>query len=131
MRQKSGSEIVQNAAARIKYRGGMRMAGYILAGMLAAFGIFCGFWVLLGHLLPGGSEGFVVCRGSPGFPERYFAQRIVFLTEIGLLRCPLLVVDLGLEERYKDRLRRSGGRIEICTPEELSSRLELERKKLG
>lgn len=106
------------------------MAGCVLVGMLAAFGILCGFWAAIGWLLPGGRGGVVVCRGSSGFLERFFLWRCLFLAETGLLRCSLVVVDLGLEEPDRKWLRQLDGKIEICTPEELSSRLEWERNQL-
>ena len=107
------------------------MAGFVLVGMLAAFGIFCSLWVILGWLLPGGTGGLVVCRGSAGFPEQHFVRRYLFLVETGLLRCRMLVVDRGLEARDRQWLQSLGAGIEICTPEELPSRLELERDRLG
>ncbi|MBP3674014.1 MAG: hypothetical protein J6J18_09330 [Oscillospiraceae bacterium] len=107
------------------------MAGYVLVGMLAAFGIFCSLWVILGWLLPGGKGGVLVCWGNPGFPEKYFVQRYIFLWETGLIRCNLLVVDLGLDESDIMWLRHLSSRIRICTPEELPSGLELERKRIG
>lgn len=106
------------------------MVGYVLVGLFAAFGIFCGLWAILGGLLPGGTGGVVICRGTPGFPERWFVERYLFLLETGLIRWPLILVDQGLEEPERARLERLNGRIEICTLEELSFRLELERNKL-
>ena len=105
------------------------MAGYVLVGTLAAFGIFCGIWAAFGWLLPGGKGGWMVCRGGPGFLERSFIRRYVFLWEMGLVRCGLVVVDQGLSEPDIRWLQNTGGRIEICTLEELPSRLELERKQ--
>ena len=102
-----------------------------MVGMLAAFGLLCCLWVILGWLLPGGTGGAAVCWGSPGFPEKHFVQRYLFLMETGLIRCRLLIVDMGLEEPHRKWLRGFESRIEICTTEELSSRLELERKRFG
>lgn len=103
------------------------MAGWIVIGTLAAFGIFSIIWVIAALLLTDSGGGVMVCRGSPGFPEWLFVGRWLFLNETGLVRCPMIVVDLGLEEQDRQRLSRLGGRVEICTLEELSSRLELER----
>ncbi|MBO4937784.1 MAG: hypothetical protein J6C98_02120 [Oscillospiraceae bacterium] len=107
------------------------MGWYVLSGMLAAFGLFCCFWVILGSILPGSSGGVMLCPGGPGFPERCAVRRYVFLAEAGILRCPLLVVDMGLETRDRQWLEQFAGRIEICTPEEVFPRLELERNGFG
>ena len=71
------------------------MAGFILLGMLAAFGALSGLWALFGWIMPWEGGGIMVCRCFPGMKESFFFKRYVFLREMGLLNCPLLVVDDG------------------------------------
>lgn len=105
------------------------MAGFILLGMLAAFGALSGLWALFGWIMPCEAGGIMVCRCFPGMKESFFIKRYVFLREMGLLNCPLLVVDDGLSpEEQKWLLSKSG--IEICSPEEIASRLEVERNQI-
>lgn len=91
------------------------MAGYVILGTLAAFGAFCAVWAVFGWLLPELKGCILVCIGTP---EEAVLYRIKWMKGLGLLSCPLLVV---AEESRKD--------LEICSPEDLLSRLEMERKR--
>lgn len=93
------------------------MIGYVVLGMLAAFGGFCALWAGLGWLLPEGRGCVLVCYGLPDVGIR---SRYRWLHGAGLLKCPLLAV---AKEHPEDR------DAEICGGEELLSRLELERRK--
>lgn len=94
------------------------MAGYVLLGALAAFGLLSMVWASLGWLLPSGRGCALVCFGKP---DPGILSRYKWLRGLGLLSCPLLVVadDPGEPEDG----------IEICTGEELLSRLEMERNR--
>ncbi len=98
------------------------MALYILLGTLAAFGLVSGLWVLYGLLLPADRESVIYAPARPGVAERSFARRYLWLRELGLLRCSLTMIDLGLRGSERDWLTDRG--ITICTPAELSARLE-------
>ena len=65
------------------------MAIYILLGLLAAIGALSVLWVFFGILLPGGKGGAVVCLG---WPEEALLGRYRWLRELGLVRCPLIVI---------------------------------------
>lgn len=93
------------------------MAGYVILGTLAAFGALCAAWAAFGWLLPGLKGCMLVCLGAPD--EEILAKYKV-LNGLGLLDCPLLVV---AEEGV------CGSDTEICSREELLSRLEWERKR--
>lgn len=97
------------------------MAGYLIVGTLAAFGLFSVLWALFGWLLPGGKGGWLLYPGKPGEGELSFVRRYLWLKGIGLLNCPLIVADLGLSCRERQWLRDMG--IELCSLEELSERL--------
>lgn len=97
------------------------MAGYIFLGTLAAFGALSALWVLFGWLLPGGREGVLIMPGRPGEEELSFVRRYLWLRELGLLRQPLVLVDMGLTEPERSWLTDRG--IEICSREALAQRL--------
>ena len=89
----------------------------MILGTLAAFGLFCAAWTLFGWLLPGLKGWALVCKGNPC--EETFC-RIKWLKAMGLLNCPLLIVaETG--EFNPD--------VEICSGENLLSRLEMERNR--
>ena len=94
------------------------MAGTVLLGALAAFGLISLAWAAFGWLLPGGKGAVLVCRGGP---EDGVLWRVKWLRGLGLLPWPLLIVT---EEAEEDR---SGNGIEYCRPEDLLPRLEQER----
>ena len=91
------------------------MAGYWILGFLAAFGAFSALWAAFGWLLPGLRGCAVVCWGRP---EAEILIGYKWLRGLGLLRCPLLIV---AEDGGED--------TEICSREELLSRLEWERNR--
>ena len=97
------------------------MAGFILLGALAAFGLLSVLWACLGWLLPGGRGCVMVCLGMP---DEGIVSRYKWLRGLGLFACPLLIVaeDAGAWQQIDG--------IELCEPEALLSRLELERKQI-
>ena len=97
------------------------MAGYLIIGTLAAFGLFCVLWALFGWLLPGGKEGWLVYPGGPGEGELSFVRRYLWLKGMGLINCPLIIMDLGLCDREREWLSSKG--IEIYSPQEVTERL--------
>ena len=92
-------------------------AGIWILGVLAAFGLLCALWALFGWLLPGLKGGVLVICGTPE-PETF--ARIKLLRGLGFLDCPLILVG-NWDQKFPD--------TEICSPEELPSRLEMERKR--
>lgn len=107
------------------------MAAFIIMAVLAAFGAVCALWVLLGFWLPGqrGAAAVLLCRGDAG--EETVIRRYLWLYDLGVVRCPLVLVDCGLTLQQRDRLRRHTRGITLCAPEELSDKLEREREHLG
>lgn len=95
------------------------MTGCFVLGTLAAFGLLSVLWVLFGWLLTGKGEGWILCPGKSD--ALAFVARYLWLKGLGLVSCPLILVDLGLTEQ--ERLWLDSREIEICSREEMLSRL--------
>lgn len=93
------------------------MAGYVILGTLAAFGALSALWTVFGWLLPGVKGCALVCWG---YPEEAVIARVKWLKGLGLLSCPLLIVAEEGEDCPDG---------EICSGENLLSRLEMERNR--
>ena len=94
------------------------MAGSVILGTLAAFGLLAVLWVLFGLLLPGGTGCVVVCYGAPE-PEIFAVFK--WLKSFGVLKCPLIAVT-EVEDSLPDGMER-------CLPEQLLRRLTEERDR--
>ena len=75
------------------FRGGF-MAGNVCIGALAAFGLLCVLWLIYGSCC-GKTEGalLVVSRGGRGL-----VRQCLWLREMGLLTCPMVLIDPELDE---------------------------------
>lgn len=111
------------------YRGD-QMLLWIILTVLAAFGLLCAGWALFGVFLRGqrGAAMVCICRGAE--QEEQILRHCAWLRDLGLFRGPLLLVDAGMTPEARSRLLRWGRGGEICTIEELASRLEQERNRL-
>ena len=96
------------------------MAGYVILGALAAFGLLSILWAAMGWLLPGGRGMALVCVGEP---DAGILARYRWLRSLGLVACPLIVA-------AEDAAPMPSDGVEICEPGSLLSRLELERVKI-
>lgn len=94
------------------------MGWYILLGALAAFGAWSALWTALGWLLPGVRGCVLVCMGPP---DEGMCSRYRWLWGMGLLNCPLVAVTQDAAAVGKE--------TEICSREDLLSRLEWERER--
>ncbi len=97
------------------------MLGLVILCVFAAFGVLCVLWVLLGCLLPRYCGTAMVCACHGEDPDGLI-RRHRWLRDLGLIHCPLILVDCGMTEQQKHLLEGRHG-IEICTPEELSQRV--------
>lgn len=106
------------------------MIVWIVLTVLAAFGLLCAVWAMFGMFLPGQQGGAMVCicRGAAG--EEQLLRYWGWLKGLGLLRCPVLVLDGGMTREELDRLLHCRQDVELCTLEALAARLEQERNKL-
>ena len=93
------------------------MLGYVILGLLAAFGALCVLWTAFGWLLPGLRGCVLVCYGQP---DAEIFTKYKCLRGLGLLDCPFLIIS---DERMDDP------GVENCTGEDLLSRLEMERNR--
>lgn len=107
------------------------MVTWIILTVLAAFGGLCVLWTLFGFLLPGQRGAAVVCICRGNAREEQIIRYYGWLRDLGLVHAPLLLVDSGITEDERARLLRCRQGIEICTMEELPSRLEQERNRIG
>ncbi len=89
-------------------------------GTLAAFGALCALWALAGLLLPRQTGAVVVVFASEDHREDAAIGRYRWLKSMGLVGCPLILVD---GEPQED--------IICCTSEELTARLEQEWDQIG
>lgn len=103
------------------------MAGYLIVGLLAAFGVLSGLWTAFGWLLPDNRVGAVVCLYRPGDNREPLLRRYRWLRDMGFLRMPLILVCETLPE--EGELCQCPG-VEFCRMEALPARLELERETL-
>ena len=95
------------------------MAGYAVAAFFAAVGLLSVLWCLFGWMLPACREGILIYRGVPG--QWGFVPLYLWLRNLGLVRCPMLVVAEALEERQRMWLAQR--EIEVCSLAELPGRL--------
>jgi len=95
------------------------MTGYFLLALLAAFGVLSVFWALFGWLLPVCREGWLLYPGRPG--KLSFVYLYLWLRGMGLVKCPLILADLGLSGKERLDLAEKG--IEIYGLTELPERL--------
>lgn len=102
----------------------------LLLAMMAAFGTACALKVLFGLLLPKPKEGILLCSASNSRRGDLALRKYIYLKDLGLLDCTLVVVDQGLSETERKWLLQKNGGIEIIDPEELPRRLELERNRI-
>lgn len=104
---------------------------WVSLGALAAFGLLCALWALVGWLLSGSVGGTIVCLCRAGGGEEAFLRRSLWLKSLGLLEGTILLVDDGLSPRERELLERLTPDAQLCDPEDLLSRLEVERKRIG
>lgn len=100
------------------------MAGYFLIGVLAAIGGLSVLWALLGWLLPVCRKGWLLYPA--GSEQTEFVPVYLWLRSLGLVKCPLILVDLGLSQGQRERFAEKG--IEIYSLEELPERLGIGAK---
>lgn len=95
------------------------MLGLFCVGTLAAIGLLSILWAMLGWLLPAGEGAVLVCMG---LPDEGILSRYRWLWDLGVLRCPMVVVT-------EEQVQIQSNDFEICSREELLPRLEQERKE--
>ena len=96
------------------------MAGYVIIGALAAFGLMCVIWIGCGAALPDSRKGLLLLSAPLDEETLNAVRRWIWLREMGLLYTPMAAVDDGLEDAQRSWLEGQGFII--------YSRAELARK---
>lgn len=96
----------------------------MVIGVLAAFGLLCMIWSLLGLWLSGGKGWVAVCWAGKG--QAAALRRCRWLRSWGLLRGPIILVSREEIPEPETGLSRETENIEICTLEALPARLKVE-----
>ena len=92
------------------------MTATVILGALAAFGALCLVWIGAGWLIGSGSGGTLLLMGQPKAMVSLLL-RIRVLRELGIIRCPVWILDSGLEPVERRRLREAG--FSVCSLSEL------------
>ena len=71
---------------------------HVLLAFFAAFGLFCALWAILGFWLPRCRDGWILCRGTS------FVPTYLWLRGMGIVNCPLRVLDENLSEEERNWL---------------------------
>ncbi len=106
------------------------MLGFVILGVLAAFGALCALWAVFGLLLPGARGGVLVCLCRQG-SEEAILRRYGWLQAMGLLRCPLVLLDSSLPQPRQRLITEKNSNIRFFTLAEFTAGLQKERKELG
>ena len=96
----------------IDYPGVKDMIWFVLLGFLAAFGLLSAMWAIFGFLLPGSRRCAVVLLCEPD-AEWLLLQRLLWLRQLGLLRCQIFLSGRGLTEQQRRQILQYND-IEIC-----------------
>lgn len=91
------------------------MLGYVVIALLAAMGLMSLCWCAAGWLLPVCRDGWLLCPAGEDGPA--FVPVYLWLKSLGLVRCPLVVLDLGMDGQRRQYLQEK--EIVVCTPEQL------------
>ena len=92
------------------------MLWYCIIGALAAVGLLCVLWVLFGCLLPG-EDRFQLVVLCDAAEEEMALRRLLWLRQMGMLRCGLFFSGRGLPAGYKNHLRRQYPDIRFYHPD--------------
>lgn len=92
---------------------------------LAAFGALSALWCLLGWLLPSVGDVMVCPEGADAHAV---VRRYLWLRGIGLIRCPLIVMDSGLEDAERTWMEKHG--VRVCLRSEMARQLGIGEKEL-
>ena len=91
---------------------------WIVLVVFAAFGLLCALWACFGFLLPG-QEGVVMVYRCRGENVDALVRRYRWLRDVGLIRCPLIIIDEGMTMQQRQMLENRAG-IRVCDPGELT-----------
>lgn len=101
------------------------MSWSFVVAVLAGFGVLSVLWAIFGWLLPVCREGWLLCPGRKECLSLVWLY--LWLRGMGIVKCPLIVIDYGMPPQERDDLTAKG--IEICGLSELADRLDFVQKK--
>ncbi len=90
------------------------MAVYVILGVLAAFGALCVLYLIFGLLLPRPEGGLLVYRADR-CDEELLLRRYFWLRDLGLVRCPLLLVGSRLPTAQQENIMEKCRGVRFCT----------------
>lgn len=102
-----------------------------LAALLAALGLALLGGILFGRLLcpaPGGAQWLLIPGRGDGAGLEQTVRAAMWLRGLGLLRCPVAIVDAGLNEQGRRLAAHLAGRwggVRLCTAKQLYAVLRL------
>ena len=105
------------------------MAVLMILAVLGILGLPALLWTAAGWTLGSRDGGCRVCVCGPDGKEGPFLERAAMLKRLGLLAGPVLLVDMGISEQMKKRMKNEDFRL--VSPEGLLEILELERNQLA
>ncbi len=88
---------------------------HIFFAFLAGFGLFSLLWAVMGFFLPHARDGQIICTGKA------FWAVYLWLRGFGLVTCPLIMLDEGLDEETRRFIQSKD--IELHSRESLISLL--------
>lgn len=103
------------------------MAGYVILGVLAAFGALCILWLLCGLLLPRPRGGRLVYF-APNTNEELVLRRYFWLRDLGFVRCVLVLVDSRLDPVRQGKITEKCQSVRFYTRAQW---IEQEKENLG
>lgn len=104
------------------------MAGYILFGALAAFGLICLVWIGCGLVLPRIAGGMAVLAGPLDREKLDTARRWIWLREMDLMYSDMTAIAETLNREEWMWLESHG--FEICSRVEIAHRLGIGEKRI-
>lgn len=113
-----------------KMEGGGKMGLYVIFGALAAFGLLCALWAVLGSLLTSSTSLFGLCPCKTKTEALAAIRRWQWLRDMGLVSHSLILLDCGLSSGEREALQHIGPWIKIYDRDALSLS-ELEQIKRG
>ena len=93
------------------------MIWYVILGALAAYGLLCLLWVLLGPSMMGKSRCTMLVLCQPE-QEPQILYRLLWLRETGLLRCNLMLGGSGFTLGQRQTIQNKYADIVFLYPEE-------------
>ena len=107
------------------------MFWFVVLGVLAAFGALCAVYVAAVACFPKLLGAALVCRGQSQKQELACISRHRRLYELGLLKCPLIVVESTLSEKEQQLFAKKHPYLVFYTRAQYAARFSGENSHAG